>query len=183
MLNDILKHPWKYNNTNHNNNFQHTSKIELHMVNVYVRTSAPHLMPSTLCHSINIHHSYTNTIHRHILYYRVYISYSAMICVCLRYGEPPSIHWSFLIIHWNPSILWPPDLWPWNTYWSPLANVTVTLSIGEKNTLIETPPPPSFGTPRRRALSARIQELNRSLLEESSGGQNRTSYSDAEDSG
>lgn len=53
---------------------------------------------------------------------------------------------------------------------------------GEKNTLIEPPPIPSFGTPRRRALSARIQELNRSLLEERDS-QNPNSYSDADDSG
>lgn len=59
---------------------------------------------------------------------------------------------------------------------------TILLPEGEKNTLIEPPPIPSFGTPRRRALSARIQELNRSLLEER-GTQNQNSYSDAEDSG
>ncbi|KPU78262.1 uncharacterized protein Dana_GF24253, isoform L [Drosophila ananassae] len=52
---------------------------------------------------------------------------------------------------------------------------------GEKNTLIEAPPPPSFGTPRRRALSARIQELNRSLLEERDA-QQQNSSSDNEDS-
>lgn len=55
-------------------------------------------------------------------------------------------------------------------------------NVGEKNTLIEPPPIPSFGTPRRRALSARIQELNRSLLEERDS-QNQNSYSDADDSG
>lgn len=53
--------------------------------------------------------------------------------------------------------------------------------IGEKNTLIEAPPLPSFGTPRRRALSARIQELNRSLLEERDA-QQQNSSSDNEDS-
>jgi len=53
--------------------------------------------------------------------------------------------------------------------------------LGEKNTLIEAPPPPSFGTPRRRALSARIQELNRSLLEERDA-QQQNSSSDNEDS-
>lgn len=56
------------------------------------------------------------------------------------------------------------------------------MATGEKNTLIEPPPIPSFGTPRRRALSARIQELNRSLLEERDG-QIQGSYSDADDSG
>ncbi|XP_037900574.1 potassium voltage-gated channel protein Shab isoform X7 [Glossina fuscipes] len=60
--------------------------------------------------------------------------------------------------------------------------IDVIVDTGEKNTLIEPPPIPSFGTPRRRALSARIQELNRSLLEER-GTQNQNSYSDAEDSG
>lgn len=57
----------------------------------------------------------------------------------------------------------------------------VTVEAGEKNTLIEQPPPPTFSTPRRRALSARIQELNRSLLEEREA-QNQNSSSDNEDS-
>nr|ABO52851.1 IP18036p [Drosophila melanogaster] len=59
--------------------------------------------------------------------------------------------------------------------------IDVIVDTGEKNTLIEAPPPPSFGTPRRRALSARIQELNRSLLEERDA-QQQNSSSDNEDS-
>ncbi|KAM8709792.1 hypothetical protein ACLKA7_016573 [Drosophila subpalustris] len=59
--------------------------------------------------------------------------------------------------------------------------IDVIVDTGEKNTLIESPPLPSFGTPRRRALSARIQELNRSLLEERETGQHNSS-SDNEDS-
>lgn len=50
---------------------------------------------------------------------------------------------------------------------------------GDKNALIDLPPQ-TFTSPRRRALSARIQELNRSLLEERDG-RSRYDSSDMDD--
>lgn len=50
---------------------------------------------------------------------------------------------------------------------------------GDKNALIDIPPQ-TFTSPRRRALSARVQELNRSLLEEKDG-RSRYDSSDMDD--